>query len=228
VNIRHHNVVAIINSDDHGGVLKRLRIKIFFWFYKTHTHGEIEEDRTDKFAQKYKNYLTRLFNKDWCLFRFSHIDFLKRGITEGKLYLPLKKIIPWWTEEISKYFSNQSFDAGLRQLNRKAERMEPIIQKLATNLGPKLTIQEARGYLFDHDKEGYLEFQDTLSEIVSVIKSRFKTNQLNKEKYIERSEEKYLESIEHDPRFYQTVNIPQITKDTSFPEFVQSFYNLNL
>ena len=228
VNIRHHNVVAIINSDDHGGILKRLRTKIFFWFYKTHTHGAIEEDRTDKFAQKYKSLLTKLFNRDYCLFRFSHMDFLKRDLTDGMLYLPLREIIPWWNEGISKYFSNKSFDAGLRELNEKAERIEPIIQKLGSIYGKKITRDQVRGYLFDHERENYIEFRDSISEIVSVIKSRFKIAELNKEKYMDRSEEDYLEVIEHDPQFYQNVNIPEITTKTSFQDFILLFYSSNL
>jgi hypothetical protein len=134
------------------------------------------------------------------IFQITHIDFLKKGIRRGALILPLKKYCSWFNEQISRNFEGEDFDAYMRKLRKKKDRMEAIIQLLIDEFGDDLNRKRAEGFLFDEHIEIFREFESDIGNIVKVALYRLYLRQKEKEEdYNSKSYELEIPSIITDP-----------------------------
>lgn len=228
---RQMSVLSLLNTQD-DGILRKYRTKAQFKFYKSLTDGYIEETFTDKFARKHQEILATLDPK-YTLFRISHPWFSTKypRIRTGYLYLPLRKYCPWFNDEISRYFEGENFDSALRKTRRIKERAESVIQLLASKFESKITIEVARGFLWDNYPMLLNEFEGHLKYIVNAIKSRYKLNQLERLKYSgdgDANDDEFDESESATVARVLNVYIPEMTRTTSFPDFLINFYRINL
>jgi len=222
--LRHKSVITILNSLD-DGILRGYRTKAQLRFYKQLTDGYIEENPKDRFAKLHAEAITSLEPHE-TIYRITQPHLLKFGLRKGALVMPLKKYCPWYNDQISRSFEGENFDALLRETERIKERAEPLIKLLSSVFGPKITVSDAIGYLWDNHPSLLLEFEDQLKYIVSAIKTRYKLAKLNKKKY--QRIEKLRDDFDKKEEIYQKIQLPEINKETKFPEFLLQFYRLNL
>lgn len=175
--LRHSSVFSILNSPD-DGILRGYRVKAQFRLYKLLPDGYIDEVR-DRFAKRYGELITNLREKE-TIFQITHIDFLKKGVRKGFLILPLKEYCPWYNDQISRHFEGEDFDAYMRKLIKKKERMEAVIQLLINKFGGDLNRKRAEGFLFDEYIKIFKEFESDMGNIVKVALYRMYESQLDK------------------------------------------------
>lgn len=172
--LRHKSVFFILNSLD-DGILRGYRKKAQFQFYKRLPHGLILETR-DKFAKKYEDIITKL-DYDQTLFRTTHPSFANPilEINQGILTLHIDDYCPWIRnneEAISRSFEGLNFDAHLRKINEKKQRMEKIIKMITDKFNEELlktkATQKVQGFLFDEHIKLFNEFERDIPMIVKV------------------------------------------------------------
>lgn len=176
--LRHSSIFTILNSSD-DGILRGYRLKAQFRFYKLLPDGYIDEVN-DKFAKRHGDIITELL-ADETIFQITHINFLKKRIRRGSLTLPLKDYCPWYNDKISRSFEGEDFDALMRKLRKKKEKMEAIIQLLIKEFGKDLTKDKAEGFLFDEHIEIFREFETDIRKIVKIAKYRMWKEQKERE-----------------------------------------------
>ena len=167
--LRHSSVFTILNSLDNG-ILRGYRLKAQFRFYKLLPDGYVDEVN-DRFAKRHGKIITELLAPE-TIFQITHISFLKEKILRGALILPLKDYCSWYNDKISRSFEGEDFDALMRKLRKKKEKMEAIIQLLIDEFGTDLTKDKAEGFLFDECIEVFKKFETDIREIVKVAKYR--------------------------------------------------------
>ena len=214
--LRHSSVFTILNSPD-DGILRGYRLKAQFRLYKLLPDGYIDEVN-DRFAKRYGDIITKL-REDQTIFQITHIDFLKKGIRRGALVLPLKKYCPWYNEQISRNFEGEDFDAYMRKLKKKKDRMEAVIQLLIDDFGNNLNRKLAEGFLFDDHIEIFREFESDIGYIVKVASYRLYLRQKDEaDDYHARIYELELPTIITDPT----------KEDTSCANFFRGYYFNNM
>ncbi|MHA1327368.1 MAG: hypothetical protein ACTSRH_08605 [Promethearchaeota archaeon] len=213
--LRHQSVISILNSLDNG-ILRGYRLKAQFRFYKLLPDGYIDEIN-DRFAKRYGDVITNLLPEQ-TIFQITHVDFLRRGIRRGALVMKLKDFCSWYNDRISRNFEGEDFDAAMRKLRKKKERMEEVIKLLIDTFGKDVTPRLAKGFLFDQHEILFNEFQDDIDNIVNVVKSRI---------YFQ---EKKLEIALENER--KKINIPEIIEkseiDDACANFFKAYYFKNL
>jgi hypothetical protein len=167
--LRHSGIFTILNSFDNG-ILRGYRLKAQFRFYKLISDGYVDEVN-DRFAKRYGDIITELLPEE-TIFQITHVNFLRKKVRRGALVLPLKDYCPWYNDEISRSFEGEDFDALMRRLRKKKEKMEAIIQLLIDKFGNDLTKDKAEGFLFDEYIEIFREFETDLRKIVKIAKYR--------------------------------------------------------
>jgi len=229
VTLRHSSVFSILNSQD-DGILRGYRTKAQFKFYKSLTDGFIEENPRDKFAKRHAERIPILKPQE-TIFRITHPRFTNGypRIRTGKLLMDYHDYCPWWNEEISRSFEGETFDAMLRRIEKIKDRSEDLIRLLASKFHDKITINVAKGFLWDNYPELLIEFEDHLKYIVNAIKSRYKLYEFERLKYgrkkVEKEEEdESTKSIHHVNKIY----LPEVSRDITFPDFLLNFYRINL
>lgn len=222
--LRHSGVFTILNSFDNG-ILRGYRLKAQFRFYKLISDGYIDEVN-DRFAKRYGDVITELL-PEVTIFQITHINFLRKKIRRGALILPLKDYCPWYNDKISRSFEGEDFDALMRKLRKKKEKMGAIIQRLIDKFGTDLTKDKASGFLFDEHIEIFKEFETDLKKIVEVAKYRMWRDQKQRDddfnsETIELTIPKIIESKESDDacanffKAYYYNNIPFNKHKASF------------
>ena len=141
-----------------------------------------------------------------------------KRIRRGALTLPLKDYCPWYNDKISRSFEGEDFDALMRKLRKKKEKMEAIIQLLIKEFGNDLTKDKAEGFLFDEHIEIFREFETDIRKIVKIAKYRM-----------------WKEEKERDDSFNNStteLTIPQIINnketDDACANFFKAYYYNNL
>jgi hypothetical protein len=205
--LRHSSIFTIMNSLDNG-ILRGYRLKAQFRFYKLLPDGYIDEVN-DRFAKRHGDVITELEAKE-TIFQITHINFLRKKIRRGALTLPLKDYCPWYNDKISRSFEGEDFDALMRKLRKKKEKMEAIIQLLIDEFGADLTKDKAEGFLFDEYIEIFKEFETDLKKIVKIAKYRM-----------------WREQKQHDDDFNSEtieLTIPKIIKSNDSDEACANFF----
>ena len=205
--LRHSGVFTILNSTDNG-ILRGYRLKAQFRFYKLISDGYVDEV-SDRFAKRHSKIITGLLAPE-TIFQITHISFLKEGIRTGALILPLKDYCSWYNDKISRSFEGEDFDALMRKLRKKKEKMEAIIQLLIDEFGTDLTKDKAEGFLFDKHIEVFKKFESDIREIVKVAKYRMWKWQK------QRDDDFNSETIE--------LTIPQIIENKDSDEVCANFF----
>ncbi|MFW9896328.1 MAG: hypothetical protein ACFFD7_11030 [Candidatus Thorarchaeota archaeon] len=214
--LRHSSVFTILNSPD-DGILRGYRLKSQFRFYKLLPDGYIDEVN-DRFAKKYGDIITNL-TEEQTIFQITHIDFLKKGIRRGALVLPLKKYCPWYNEQIFRNFEGEDFDAYMRKLRKKKDRMEAVIQLLIDEFRDDLNRKRAEGFLFDEHLEIFRKFESDIGNMVKVALYRLYLKQIeDEEDYNSKSYELEIPSIIMDPA----------KEDVSCANFFRAYYFNNM
>ena len=213
--LRHSGVFTILNSLDNG-ILRGYRLKAQFRFYKLMSDGYVDEVN-DRFAKRYGDVITELLPEE-TIFQITHVNFLRKKIRRGALILPLKDYCLWYNDKISRSFEGEDFDAYMRKLRKKKERMEAIYQLLIDKFGKDLTKDKASGFLFDEHIEIFKEFEADIKRIVEVAKYRMWKEQK------QRDDDFNSETTE--------LTIPQIIKnkdsDDACAEFFKAYYYNNI
>jgi hypothetical protein len=213
--LRHSGVFTIMNSLDNG-ILRSYRLKAQFRFYKLLSDGYIDEVN-DRFAKRHGDTITELEAQE-TIFQITHINFLKKKIRRGALVLTLKDYCPWYNDKISRSFEGEDFDALMRKLRKKKEKMEAIIKLLIEKFGTDLTKDKAEGFLFDEHLEIFRVFEADLKNIVKIAKYRMWKLQK------ERDDSYNNETTE--------LSIPQIItnkdSDEACAEFFKAYYYNNI
>ena len=208
---------TILNSPD-DGILRGYRSKAQFRLYKLLPDGYIDEVK-DRFAKRYGDIITNL-TEEQTVFQITHIDFLKKGIRRGALVLPLKEYCQWYNEQISRNFEGEDFDAYMRKLRKKKDRMEAVIQLLIDEFGDDLNRKRAEGFLFDEYIEIFKEFESDIGNIVKVASYRL---------YLRQKEE---EEDDYPSRIYElelpTIISSNTKEDTSCANFFRAYYFNNM
>jgi len=229
VTLRHSSVFSILNSQD-DGILRGYRTKAQFKFYKSLTDGFIEENPRDKFAKRHAERIPILKPQE-TIFRITHPRFTNGypRIRTGILLMDYHDYCPWWNEEISRSFEGETFDAMLRRIEKIKDRSEDLIRLLASKFHDKITINVAKGFLWDNYPELLIEFEDHLKYIVNAIKSRYKLEELERLKYgrkkVEKEEEEESTKSSH---HVNKIYLPEVSRDITFPDFLLNFYRINL
>lgn len=213
--LRHSSIFTIMNSLDNG-ILRGYRLKAQFRFYKLLPDGYIDEVN-DRFAKRHGDVITELLS-DETIFQITHINFLKKKIRRGALILPLKDYCTWYNDKISRSFEGEDFDALMRKLRKKKEKMEAIIRLLIDEFGTDLTKDKAEGFLFDEYIEIFKEFETDIRKIVKIAKYRM-----------------WKEQKQRDDSFNSgttELTIPQIIKnndsDDACANFFKAYYYNNI
>ena len=99
----------------------------------------------------------------------------------GGLTLPLKEYCQWYNDQISRNLEGEDFDAYMRKLRKKKDRMEAVIQLLIDEFGDDLNRKRAEGFLFDEYIEIFKEFESDIGNIVKVALYRLYLKQKEEE-----------------------------------------------
>jgi len=220
--LRHKGVFTILNSLD-DGILKGYRKKAQFQFFKLLTHGFIDETNI-KFLRKHEDIVTALFPEQ-TLFRTSHHMFITAGMTQGILDLHKSEFCPWYSDEISRSFEGECFDANYRDELRRAEKREEVIKWIMENFGPRLAQSKIadliEGTLYDEQNDLWYEFKNDLTLMRKIAYSR-----QDKLTDLEKKRNKILKDSE------TIFEIPALeaNKETELrcAEFFREYYEINL
>jgi len=215
--LRHSSVFTILNSPD-DGILRGYRLKAQFRLYKLLSDGYIDEVN-DRFVKKYGDIFTNL-REEQTIFQITHIDFLKKGIRRGALVLPLKDYCPWYNDQISRNFEGLDFDAYMRKLKKKKDRMEAVIQLVIDEFGKDLNRKLVSGFLFRKHIEIFREFE---SDISGIVNSAF---------YLLYSRQKEDDAEDYHSKIYE-LELPTIIsnnskEDTTCANFFKAYYFNNM
>jgi hypothetical protein len=229
VTLRHKGVIIIVNSPD-DGILRGLRKKSQFRFYKTLSRGYLYET-ADKFAKRYDEILPRLL-PDQTLFETSHIHFLQEQIFEGVLQMDLTRYCPWYNDRISRSFEGENFDAYLRKIKKVKDDSEKLIELLMKKFEDKvdkINKKLVKGLLWDEYPKLYRKFEPHLTNIVETVKWRvFKQKELGGSDIGGVQDLKVPTIIKHNEQPSPKDADNEYSYDDSCAQFFKGFYRKNL
>jgi hypothetical protein len=193
--ISRHKGVFIIYNAQMKNMSKPLRGHTEMTFYKGNTKTQILES-DEIFPKQYKKEIQRLYiHQDRSIFESSYAKFKNSKnylIQQGYVKIDLYEICPWWTEELSKSYENNSVDAEFDEFEINVQKMKEFanhfLETFPTSKKGDISSATIRGWLRNDFPEQFYLMKKHVQGICDEIQYRLlKSKRDSKEKSKEKS-----------------------------------------